>query len=465
MEIPQKARKIIETLNGAGFEAYAVGGCVRDALLQRTPMDWDITTSALPEQVQQLFRRTVPTGIQHGTVTVLDGKESFEVTTYRADGAYEDARHPSEVTFVSSLEEDLKRRDFTINAMAYHPKEGLIDLFGGQKDLADGIIRCVGEAAERFSEDALRMLRAVRFAAQLNFIVEDKTAAAIQTLAPTIEKISAERIREELVKLITGAHPEKLIDAYRFGITQVILPEFDVCMATEQNTPHHAYDVGHHTIVAMKEIAPDPILRLTMLLHDIAKPEKKTTDAEGLDHFKGHAQVGAQLAHRILRRLKCDNVTIRRVTNLIYYHDLRMYEVTEARVRRAVYLVGEEDFPLLFHVKRADTMAQSDYHREEKLQRIDDVEKLYHEILARGDCLSLKQLAVTGADLAEAGIEKGPVMGNILYCMLREVLKEPAHNTKAFLLRDGELRRFRHEAQELKEKDGRHFDENHTVRI
>lgn len=465
MNLPSNVEKIINTLNAAGFEAYAVGGCVRDALLNRTPGDWDITTSARPEEVRKLFKRTVPTGMQHGTITVLMKNESYEVTTYRIDGDYEDARHPKEVTFVASLAEDLKRRDFTINAMAYHPDEGLIDLFDGRTDLEAGIIRAVGQAKERFTEDALRMLRAVRFAAQLNFGIEEETAQAIRDLAPSIERISAERVREELVKLITSDHPEKLIDAYEYGITKVVLPEFDACMETAQNTRHHCYDVGRHTVRAMQEIRPDALLRVTMLLHDISKPEKKTTDETGADHFKGHAQVGARRAEEILRRLRFDNVTIRRATNLIYYHDLRIAELTPAKVRKAIYLVGEEDFPLLFDVKRADTLAQSDYMREEKLAHIAEAEAIYHDILNAGDCLSLKQLAVTGNDLQQHGIPNGRRMGDILYLMLMDVLDEPERNDKSYLLSEDNLDRYKIQSENSVQRLGKNFDENHTIRL
>ena len=465
MKLPQNVEKIIETLNAAGFEAYAVGGCVRDALLNRTPLDWDITTSARPEEVQTLFRRTVPTGIQHGTVTVLIKDESYEVTTYRIDGAYEDARHPKEVTFVASLEEDLKRRDFTINAMAYHPKDGLVDLFFGQSDLKKGIIRAVGQAAERFTEDALRMLRAVRFAAQLDFTIEEETAQAIRTLAPSIEKISAERIREELVKLITSDHPEKLLTAYEYGITKVVLPEFDACMQTTQNTKHHCLDVGRHTVKAMQGVPKDALLRIVMLLHDIAKPDKKTTDDTGEDHFKGHAQVGARKAEEILRRLKFDNATIRRATNLIYYHDLRVAAITPAAIRKAIYLVGEEDFPLLFTVKRADVLAQSEYMREEKLAHIAEAETIYHDILNAGDCLSLKQLAVTGNDLQQHGIPAGRQMGDILYLMLMDVLQEPKKNTKEYLLEKDNLENYKKQSEKSIVRIGKTFSEDHTIRL
>ena len=270
--LPRKVLMIINNLQLHGYEAFAVRGCVRDSILARRPEDWDITTSAKPEEIKRLFRRTVDTGIEHGTVTVIIGKDSYEVTTYRVDGAYEDGRHPKEVRFTSRLEEDLQRRDFTINAMAYNDDVRLVDVFGGMKDLNHHLIRCVGDPRERFSEDALRILRAVRFSAQLNFPIEPDTAEAIKELAPTLEKISAERIQAELVKLLVSPHPERIRDAYELGITKVILPEWDAMAGVEQNTPHHRYDVAEHTIRAMKYVKRDKILRLTMLFHDMGKP-------------------------------------------------------------------------------------------------------------------------------------------------------------------------------------------------
>ena len=261
IRLPEKVSAIIRELKNAGYDAYAVGGCVRDSVLGRTPQDWDITTSARPQQVKEVFGHTIDTGIQHGTVTVMLEHEGFEVTTYRIDGEYEDARHPKNVEFTSELREDLKRRDFTINAMAYSDTKGLVDLYGGRADLEEGIIRCVGNASERFDEDALRILRALRFQAQLGFQIEEETKAAIRRQARFLKDISAERIRVELDKLLVSDHPEVLADAYKLGVTEVILPEFDTMMETPQNNPHHKYNVGMHTIEALKHIEPDSILR------------------------------------------------------------------------------------------------------------------------------------------------------------------------------------------------------------
>ena len=317
LTIPEKVEFIINKLETAGFEAYAVGGCVRDSILGRKPDDWEITTSAKPEQVKALFRRTVDTGLQHGTVTVMIDKEGFEVTTYRVDGEYEDGRHPKEVTFTASLEEDLKRRDFTINAMAYNTSSGLVDMFGGLEDIKKKIIRCVGNPLERFTEDALRIMRAVRFSAQLGFEIEKETKAALSVIAPNLKNVSAERIETELVKLLVSPHPDYLRTAWETGITKEFLPEFDACMNTEQNTPHHCWTVGEHTLHSLLNVPCDKVLRLTMLLHDIGKPKVKTTDENGRDHFKTHGSVGEKMAKEILRRLKFDNDTIRKVSHLV----------------------------------------------------------------------------------------------------------------------------------------------------
>lgn len=432
--IPEKAKQIIQKIEEAGFEAYVVGGCVRDSILGRRPGDWDITTSATPQEVKRLFRRTIDTGIQHGTVTVMLGTDGFEVTTYRLDGDYEDSRHPSRVTFTGSLLEDLKRRDFTINAMAYHPVRGLVDLFGGQTDLWEGRIRCVGEPAERFGEDALRMMRAVRFSAQLGFSIEEKTAEAIRAMAPNLKAVSAERIQTELTKLLVSGHPDYLRTAYEEGITAVILPEFDRCMETPQNTPHHCYTVGEHTLAALREVPSDKVLRYTMLLHDIGKPAVRTTDDTGRDHFKQHGPAGEKLAEGILRRLKLDNETIRMVTWLIRWHDYRPAGEMKA-VRKAVNLIGEEMFPLFLQVQEADMLAQSLYKRDEKKKRLADVRECYEKILRDGDCVSLKTLAVNGRDLIEAGFAPGRQMGETLSRLLDHVLDHPEDNRKEILLR------------------------------
>lgn len=434
VQLPEKVNTIIQTLQEHGYEAYAVGGCVRDSLLGREPGDWDITTSASPDETKKLFARTVDTGIEHGTVTVLLGKEGFEVTTYRIDGKYEDSRHPTEVIFTRNLREDLLRRDFTINAMAYNDTEGIVDIFGGMDDLKRKIIRCVGNARERFGEDALRIMRGVRFAAQLGFSLEKETKEAMTELAPTLEKISAERIQTELVKLLVSDSPELIREAYHLGITAVILPEFDEMMRTGQETKYHRYDVGEHTVQAVCNVPPDKVLRLTMLLHDVAKPEMKTVDADGTAHFKGHDIRGEQKAKEILRRLKFDNDTIHKVTKLVRWHDYRM-PAEKKNVRKAMSKISAELFPMYLLVKRADILAHSMYRREEELENLSGLQKCYEEIVADHECVSLKQLAVTGTDLIGIGMKPGKQIGEVLNELLRIVLEYPEFNNKEHLLR------------------------------
>lgn len=433
IEMPKKVRQIIDALNAQGFEAFAVGGCVRDSLLGKKPKDWDITTSAKPQQVKALFAHTIDTGLQHGTVTVMLGREGFEVTTYRIDGEYTDCRHPKEVTFTPNLREDLMRRDFTMNAMAYNAKSGLIDLFGGMEDLKNGVIRCVGDPASRFCEDALRMLRAVRFAAQLDFEVERATKDAIMRLASSLDKISAERIAAELVQLVASAHPGRLLDAYAFGITKVILPEFDLMMETAQNNPHHCYSVGEHTIHAMRQVGQDKILRLAMLFHDMGKPECRTTDENGIDHFHGHPEKGERIAKQVMRRLKLDNDTLRRVGALVRWHDDNP-PLKKEKVRRTVRKVGVAQYPAIFMVKRADILAQSEYKRKEKLDYVDQYEKLYQDILNQKDCLDIKQLAITGRDVMALGVPQGKQVGEMLNQLLELTLDDPAKNNRRYLL-------------------------------
>ncbi len=466
--LPKNVKLIIKTLKNAGFEAYAVGGCVRDLMLKRRPNDWDITTNALPTDVKSLFRRTFDTGIKHGTVTVMLGKDHFEVTTYRIDGIYEDGRHPKNVTFTRDLTEDLKRRDFTINALAYNEEDGIRDEFDGLNDLKKGIIRAVGNPADRFTEDALRILRAFRFAAQLGFEIERETLEAAKELKENLKNVSAERIREEFTKLICSPHPEFLRQLYEAGITSLILPELDECMKTDQKNKHHQYNVGEHTIRALMVDAGDIFIkdaeyvtdeewkdflssyekirksfdyenedvkrkiRYALLFHDLGKPVCMTEDEEGHRHFKGHAEVSEKMAKDILHRFRMDNDTIETVRTLVRYHDHRPKE-EKRQIRRAMNIVGK-DYNLLFPIRVADTLAQSSYKRGEKLKYEKDVMELYLQIVDDRECIDLSGLAVNGSDLIKAGIRPGPELGEKLRELLDIVLENPECNTKEYLL-------------------------------
>lgn len=431
--LPEKVKGIINILEGNGYEAFAVGGCVRDSILGRRPSDWDITTSAKPQEVKGLFSHTIDTGIQHGTVTVMLEREGFEVTTYRIDGAYADARHPTGVTFTGNLLEDLKRRDFTINAMAYNERAGLVDAFDGMGDMERGLIRCVGKAEERFGEDALRMLRALRFSAQLGFGLEGETMAGIRRLAPNLRKVSAERIQVELIKLLVSPHPEEVRTLWETGISRVLFPWLDEMFVTPQNNRHHCYTVGEHTVKALMAVPADKVLRLAMLLHDVAKPLCRTTDEKGEDHFKGHPREGAAMARNILKGLKMDNDTIDRVCSLVLWHDDNP-PVTPKSVRRAMNRVGLRQFPELFAVKRADAQGKNPRYLQEFLDYVDDYQRQYQEILEKNQCVSLKGLAVTGKDLLETGMEPGKAVGQGLQELLELVLEHPEYNKKEILL-------------------------------
>lgn len=390
--MPAQAEAIIEALNNRGFEAYIVGGCVRDSLLGRPPGDWDITTSALPGQVKAVFRRTVDTGIAHGTVTVLKGRESYEVTTYRIDGEYEDNRHPKNVVFTSSLAEDLKRRDFTINAMAYSHNTGLIDLFDGAGDLKRGVIRCVGDPLERFTEDALRILRAVRFRAQLGFGIEEGTGQALRTLAPSLTHVSKERIQTELTKLLLSDHPDYIREVFDGSMAAFLCPSFPL--------------IRREDIFIDRGLPPARHLRWAALLRHLTEEE----------------------AAKILKELKLDNDTISRVRLLTRWWNTPV-GADEISVRKVMSQMSDRQFDDLITFKE---FSPERPETEEELSRIRELTGL---IRGRGDCVSLKTLAVTGRDLIELGMEPGPDLGKTLEGMLRTVLEYPEKNQKEELVR------------------------------
>ena len=431
--IPENVKYIIRTLEKHGHEAYAVGGCVRDSLLLREPQDWDITTSARPEEVKALFRRTVDTGFQHGTVTVMLDRTGYEVTTYRIDGAYTDSRHPESVTFTPELSEDLRRRDFTINAMAYNEKEGLRDLFGGQEDLDGKVIRAVGDPVARFTEDALRIMRCVRFAAQLGFQIDERTYIAAKALSGNLKNISRERVREELLKVILSDHPDYLLVLEDVGALKGVFPEFRMMVDRYQNSPFHEQTVAAHTIRVIKQLPTDRVLRLTALFHDSGKVYTHVKDENGRDHFYGHAAKSVEIAGRIMEELKFDNDTRTRVCHLIRYHDLQV-SPNEKSVRKAMNIIGKEDFPMLLTFAEADNRAKSTIAVARAVEKVSQLRGIYEKILERGDCVSLKELAVTGRDLIEEGMKPGKEMGDVLNSLLSLVLEDPEMNDREKLL-------------------------------
>ena len=441
IDIPPKAEYIVRKLKERGYEGFVVGGCVRDAILGRTPNDWDITTSATPDVIHGIFAHTVDTGVAHGTVTVLVDHEPFEVTTYRIDGAYEDGRHPKQVTFTPSLKEDLKRRDFTINAMAYNDEAGLVDLFSGREDLENGIVRCVGVPADRFGEDALRMMRAVRFAAQLQFSLDEDTARAVRDLAPSLARISAERIQAEMMSLLVSAQPDMMDTVRKLGLSAFFLPEFDRLFARPMKNRHHdSSTVGDHTLRVLRAVPPTRILRLAALLHDIAKPDVAVQDALGYDRYPDHAHAGADLSVRILRRLKFDKDTMERVRRLIWFHSV-LPAPDETSVRCFVSEAGADMMEEWLELKEADIRGQNRQMQDERLPVLEQVRRIWHEIEARGDCLTVKELALTGQDLIDDGMQRGKQIGDILALLLQEVLRDPSLNTRQVLLEKSRILR------------------------
>ena len=431
--LPLSVAHALSVLEACGYEAYIVGGCVRDSLLGRTPNDWDITTNATPEQMKACFGdfRVIETGIQHGTLTVIVEGMQLEITTYRNDGEYLDNRHPVQVTFSKHIEDDLSRRDFTVNAMAYHPKKGVVDLFGGQEDLKNRVIRAVGDAKTRFCEDGLRIMRAIRFASVLNFQIEEDTAKAVHACKNLLSGIAAERIREEFCKLICGPGAVRILREY-IDVVAVFLPELDRCVGFEQNTKYHCYDVFEHTLHALELCENnDLITRLGVLLHDIGKPLCYTEDELG-GHFKGHAPIGVELTREILSRLRFDNETIRRMELLVEWHDIPL-SAEKKRVKRLMQRIKDEDILRLLEIKRCDRLAHAkDF--QELAPDLALIPSVIEEIRAEDACLSLKTLAVDGSDLMALGVPEGKKIGEMLHLLLDDVIEERLPNQKEALL-------------------------------
>lgn len=428
---PAQVSAILSRLEQAGFAAYAVGGCVRDTLLGREPEDWDVTTAARPEQTAALFAgHSIPTGLHHGTVTVRQDGLSVEVTTFRADGPYSDHRRPDTVYFSDSLAEDLCRRDLTVNAMAMDVRVSLTDLHGGQEDLRRGILRCVGDPDRRFDEDALRIMRTLRFASVLGFTVEARTAAALHRRAPLLRDIAAERLLSEMDRLLCGAHVLPVLLTYP-DVLGVFLPEVLPCVGFDQRNRHHLYDVWEHTARSVAAIPPEPALRWAMLLHDVGKPACFTVDGQGVGHFYGHPKVSAALAEEMCRRLRMERRTAHEVVTLVQWHD-RDIPRTEKAIARAVHQLGEDTFRCLLAVKRADNLAQHPDYRG-RLAEIDRAEDILNALLDRQACFSLRDLAVDGRDMLALGL-RGPAVGHALNALLAQVLDGALPNHRDTLL-------------------------------
>lgn len=433
ISLPKNVKTIIETLEKNEYEAYIVGGCVRDELLGRAPKDYDIATSAVPEQTKRCFRnfKVIETGIQHGTVTVIINGESFEITTFRKDGAYSDFRRPDSVAFSSNLKDDLARRDFTVNAMAYNSRKGLIDLYGGQKDLFRRRIACVGDPQKRFGEDALRVMRALRFASELDFRLEKNTAEAAHKMKDLLEEISAERTAKELSLLLCGLAPFDILTDFS-DVISVIVPEIEPCIDFDQRNRYHIYDVWTHTAAAVERSEPEPDVRLALMLHDIGKPFCFKTDDEGNGHFYGHEKLSADIAENVMRRLRFPAEKIKRVSKLIKYHYVTPVNDDKV-VKRLLSTLGNEDYFLLMEVMKGDNRAK---HRFciERVQVIEAMQKRAERIISEDQCLRLSDLTVDGSDMLELGFT-GEAVGTILKDILDAVIDEKIPNERTALLR------------------------------
>lgn len=433
--LPAPVATALDRLESAGFEAWVVGGCTRDALLGHTPEDWDITTSALPRETLEVFSdcRTIEVGLRHGTVAVLLDGMQLEITTYRVDGDYRDSRHPDEVHFTRSLEEDLARRDFTMNAIAYSPVRGLVDVFGGAEDIRDRTIRCVGDPETRFTEDALRILRALRFSAVLGFPLSPETDAAVHALKGRIAYVASERIAAELFKLLCGDDVCRVLTDYR-DVLAVILPELEPCFGFEQHNPHHCYDVWTHTAKSVEAVAPVPELRLAMLLHDLGKPETFFFDEKKIGHFYGHGKVSARMAEDIVRRLKLSSRQQKEIVTLVEYHDYPLDPDRKILLRR-LGKFGEEGLRDLIEVQKADAAAQAPASAAEKLDSLRTIEGVLEELLNEKPAVRVADLAVTGADLLALGATPGPAVGKLLETLLQQVMDGTVPNEREALLR------------------------------
>ena len=438
IKIPDNANTIINTLQNNGHSAYVVGGCVRDSLMGRIPHDWDICTSATPEQMLEIFKdfRVIETGLKHGTVTIVIDGEQYECTTYRIDGKYSDNRRPDNVTFTNNLVEDLKRRDFTINAMAYNDIEGLIDPFGGTEDINENTIQCVGSAKDRFGEDALRILRAIRFASQLDFTIELNTDWQIHQQYKSLENISVERINSEFCKIVNSDNFCVELLLYK-DVFALFIPELKDMFDFPQKNPHHDYDVFGHTVHAVENCNSDDLtVRLAVFFHDFGKPHSYQDGEDGIRHFKGHGRVSADMTDVIMKRLKFDNETRNNVVQLVYYHDAT-FEVGKKYVKRWLNKLGEKQFRRLLDVRRADIKGQKvvcTTDKKDKIEKLDIIEKLIDEVIQENQCFTLKDLAVNGNDLIKIGYNPNKQLGETLNILLNGVINDEFENKKDSLL-------------------------------
>lgn len=433
INVPNNIKALLSKLHDAGYEAYVVGGCVRDTLLGNEPHDWDITTSAAPDEIRHVFRYypQILTGVKHGTVMIISNSEMIEITTYRIDGNYSDGRRPDKVFFTTSVVDDLARRDFTINSCAATDTQ-LVDPFRGKEDLNNHLIRCVGNPKHRFTEDALRILRGIRFASVLNFQVEEETKTAMFDCMELLRNVSQERITVEFCKTLLGINVKSTLHEFH-DILAYIVPEIKDLHGFNQQNKHHIYNVYEHSLVAVEAIESDIVLRATMLFHDIAKPRCFTIDEFNEGHFYGHSDISADITNQILHRMRFSNTNIHDITELVKYHDVNIIANSKS-VKKLLNTIGEEQFRRLLKVKKADILAQNPIYIKESLDLLHDIEKILNNVIAENSCFSLKDLAVNGGDLISLGIPKGKVIGTILNQLLDLILNEEIENNKEILI-------------------------------
>lgn len=438
LKLPVDVELILDTLHSNGYEAYVVGGCVRDAIMGREPHDWDICTSALPGQIIQTFERynTIPTGLQHGTITIMLNGVGYEITTYRIDGVYVDHRRPDNVKFTSNLYEDLARRDFTINALAYDPDTGIIDKFNGIADIKNKIIRCVGNPRDRFKEDALRILRAIRFCAQLNFTVDSVTSMNISEFASTLKYISKERIQSEFMKIMAANNASVQLCTYKDVFAEII-PYLSDMFGFDQHNPYHEFDVWDHTLMTImhaEDIHADKIVKIALLFHDIGKPHCFQDEGIRSRHFYGHGQISANITDEILRDLKFDNITRIKIKELVFYHDA-ILQVGTKYVKRWLNKLGDEQYLRLLTIQECDVWGQCKQYRKDRIDKLNEIRECYNTVKAKDSCFTLKDLAISGKDLIANGWEPGPAIGKALNLCLNNVIDEVLPNDSDVLMK------------------------------
>ena len=435
INIPEAPKMLMGILENNGYRAYVVGGAVRDAILDKTPKDFDITTNATTEQMLHVFREfnVIETGIAHGTITVMVDDEPIEITTFRVDGEYTNSRQPDSVMFTNDIVEDLARRDFTINAMAYNDREWLIDPYGGLFDLKKGVIRCVGDPLDRFEEDGLRILRCIKFSIKLGFTIDMETKLAMYSKMDRLTLLSSERVQSELNQILLHLSHKNITQLHETRVLEYIVPELKALFETPQNNPYHIYNVGIHTLKAVATSNNELHIRLALLLHDICKPECKTTDENGVDHFYKHGIKGSDKAIEIMKGLRYSNEMIEKVSTLILYHDVKL-EPTKKSIKRWMNRLGVDMLRDLIEMRLGDIYAQNPEYLEERKSKIVDIWNVIDEVVKEGECFSIKDLNITGEDIINLGIEQGKIIGDILKFLLDAVIEDESLNEKSKLL-------------------------------